>query len=163
MDKFCAFSKKLTSNNFCSSLKANGEDFGVCSAYFGSILYITLVELPARFACSPEVARAQWLQSVRWTPRYAASALVAAAAALIRGKVALSSPWTWGSILLLSVVPFAVVRLLPIQRRLSILDRSVDPVETGTQLKQWGWRHAVRTCCAIAAFVLFLWAALKIS
>jgi hypothetical protein len=77
--------------------------------------------------------------------------------------VALSSPWRWGSILLLSVVPFAVVRLLPIQRRLSILDRSVDPVETGTQLKQWGWRHAVRTCCAIAAFVLFLWAALKIS
>ncbi len=89
------------------------------AVYFGSTVYITLVEQPARLACAPEVALAQWAQSVKSTPRYAASALIAAGAALIHSKVALVSPWTWGSILLLTVLQFTVVALLQIQRQLA--------------------------------------------
>lgn len=51
--------------------------------YFGATAYITLVEHPARLACSPEVALVQCVKS---TPRYAASALIAAAAALVHSK-----------------------------------------------------------------------------
>src|ERR1700748_3683258 len=74
-----------------------------CALYFGSTTYIALVEHPGRLACSTEVAWAQWIKSVKLTPRYAASALVAATAALVQGRAAVLSPWTWGSIFLLVV------------------------------------------------------------
>jgi hypothetical protein len=132
-----------------------------CAVYFGSTLYVTLVEHPARLACSTEVAWAQWLQSVKATPRYAASALAAAATALILGKGALLSPWTWGTILLLAVVPFSVLALLPIQRRLTEPGWSSATAQTRTELEQWGRRHAIRTCLGFAAFVSFLGAIVK--
>ena len=64
------------------------------AVYFGSTIYVALVELPASMACSSAVALAHWTHSVKLTPRYAASALVAAVAALLYGKAALASPWT---------------------------------------------------------------------
>jgi hypothetical protein len=132
-----------------------------CALYFGSTAYITLVEHPSRLALSTEVAWAQWAQSVRSTPKYAASALVAAAAALVHGRAALFSPWTWGSVLLLAVVPFTVASLLPIQRRLTNPDWPIHSDETRRELERWGTHHLVRTCLGSCAFALFLWAALK--
>ena len=129
--------------------------------YFGSAAYITLVEHPARIACSPEIAWAQWAQSVKRTPRYAASAIVAAVTALIYGKAALASPWTWGSILLLAVLPFTAAVLLPIQRQVTESGRAFEPVEARTVLERWGRLHLVRTCLGLCAFMLFLWQALK--
>ena len=130
-----------------------------CAAYFGATSYVTLVEHPARLACATEVAWAQWAQSVRRTPRYAALALVAAAAGLIQGRLAVGSQWTWGSIILLAVVPFTVVAMLPTQRRLTAPTWDPASVETRTMLEQWGRRHAVRGWLGLAALTLFLWAA----
>ena len=131
------------------------------AVYFGSTAYITLVEHPARLACSPEVALAQWAQSVKSTPRYAASALIAATAALVHSKAALSSPWTWGSILLLTVLPFTVVTLFPIQRQLAEPNSLLEPIQAIAKLREWGTRHSVRACLGIGAFALFVWAALN--
>ena len=129
--------------------------------YFGATAYITLVEHPARLACSPEVALTQWAQSVKSTPRYAASALIAAAAALVHSKATLASPWTWGSILLLTVLPFTVVALLPIQRHLAEPNPRLEHIKTIAKLRDWGIRHSVRTCLGFSAFALFVWAALS--
>jgi hypothetical protein len=132
-----------------------------CALYFGSTAYITLVEHPSRLASSTEVAWSQWVQIVKSTPKYAASALVAAAAALIHGRMALRSPWTWGSVLLLAVLPFTVVSLLPIQRRLTNPDWPLQSDETRRELEKWGTCHLVRTCLGFCSLTLFLWAALK--
>ena len=78
--------------------------------YSGAAWYLSLVELPAQLAGSAEAGLAQWARSVRLTPRYAASALVATAA--------LASPWTWGAAAIFCVLPFTVVAILPTQRRL---------------------------------------------
>ena len=129
--------------------------------YFGSTGYITLVEHPSRLALATEVAWSQWVQSVKSTPKYAASALIAAAAALIHGRASLLSPWTWGSVLLLAVLPFTVASLLPIQRRLINPDWPFHSDEVRRELKAWGNRHLVRTCLGFCAFALFIWAALK--
>jgi hypothetical protein len=129
--------------------------------YFGATAYITLVEHPARLACSPEVALAQWAQSVKSTPRYAASALISAAAALVHSKAALVSPWTWGSILLLTVLPFTVVALLPIQRQLAERNSLLEPIRAIAKLRDWGTRHSIRTCLGFSAFALFVWVALR--
>jgi hypothetical protein len=131
------------------------------AVYFGSTAYITLVEHPARLACSPEVALAQWGQSVKSTPRYAASALISAAAALVHSKFAPASPWTWGSILLLTVLPFTVVALLPIQRQLVEPNLLLERIQATAKLREWGTRHSVRTCLGFGAFALFVWAALS--
>ena len=53
--------------------------------YAGAAWYLTFVELPALSSLSARCARAQWVQTVRRTPRYAASALIATAAALGAG------------------------------------------------------------------------------
>jgi hypothetical protein len=129
--------------------------------YFGSTVYVAFVELPASLACSSATALAHWTQTLKLTPRYASSALVAAAAAILYGKASLSSPWTWGSILSLTVVPFTALALLPIQRRLTAPDWDPESIDTRQRLIQWGWRHAVRTLLGSCAFALFLWAALR--
>ena len=132
-----------------------------CSVYFGSTLYVTLVEHPARLACCAEVAWAQWVQSVKRTPRYAASALVAAAAALIHSRASFRSQWTWGSVFLLALLPFTVVWLFPIQRRLTEPGWPFEAIEARAKLEEWGRRHSIRALLGACAFALFLWAALK--
>lgn len=131
------------------------------AVYFGATLYITLVEHPAFLACPTEVALAHWRRSVRMSPRYAASALIAASAALFYSKAVLRSPWTWGSLLLLAVLPFTNLLLLPIQLSLATSDPDSSSIASQKQLKRWGQRHAVRTGLGGGAFVLFLLAALK--
>jgi hypothetical protein len=129
--------------------------------YGGSTAYLALVEHPARLACATEMACAQWTQSVRRTPWYAATALVGAAAGLIQGRAAIGSPWTWGSALLLAVVPYTVVTMLPAQRRLGAPTWNAASVETRTILRQWGRRHATRAVFGVVAFALFLWVSLS--
>ena len=130
------------------------------SLYWGSAAYVTLVEHPARLACATEVALAQWAQSVRRTPRYAAMAIVGAAAALIQGRASLNSPWTWGAVALLAVLPWTVATLLPAQRRLAAPGWDPASAETRAILEQWGRRHAVRSLFGLTALTLFLWASI---
>ena len=128
--------------------------------YSGATAYVALVEPPARLACAREIAWAQWAQSVRRTPRYAATALVGATAGLIQGRAGLGSLWTWGSVLLLIVVPYTVVTMLPAQRRLTMPTWDAASVETRTILEQWGRRHATRALLGVVAFAVFVWASL---
>ena len=93
------------------------------------------------------------------TPRYAASALVAAIAGLIHARFALDSPWTWGSVLLLAIVPFTVVAILPAQKRLSAGTWNPASDETRAMLTQWGRQHVMRSLFGLTALVLFFWAA----
>lgn len=129
--------------------------------YFGSTAYITVVEHSAHQACSMEVALAHWRHSTKLTPRYAAAAIIAACAALVCGKWAPSSPWTWGTILLLSVLPVTVAFILPIQIRLAQINQEASPTDTRKLLRQWDRLHGLRTLLGACAFTLFLWATLN--
>jgi hypothetical protein len=129
------------------------------AAYVGAAGYVALVEQPSRLACADEIAWRQWVQSVKRTPRYAASALIAAGAGLIHGRLALASFWTWGSVLLLAIVPFTLLTMLPAQRRLTAGDWNPASGETRAMLTQWGRQHVVRSLLGLAALFLFFWAA----
>jgi uncharacterized membrane protein len=119
--------------------------------YLGGALYVALVEQPARLECPDEQALAQWLASVRRTPRWAAWALVGTAAGLTRGGLAVTSTWTWGGAALLAIVPFTVAAMLPIQRRLA----ESAPAEARALLERWGRLHWLRVALALAALGLF--------
>jgi hypothetical protein len=125
--------------------------------YAGAAWYLTVVELPALRLGSTRCARAQWVQTIRWTPRYAASALIATVAALGAGHAGPASPWTWGAALIFSVLPVTVLVVLPIQRRLLESD---DEAIWAPNLLTWSRLHGVRMVLGLAAAVTFISAAL---
>src|SRR5262245_49832479 len=108
-----------------------------CAAYSGASAHVAFVEHPARLASSLTTAFEQWRQSVGRTPRTAALALVAAAAALLRSHAAVLSPWTWGAVALLAIVPYTNFAMLPTQRGLAeTSDTSADAAHEA--LRRWG-------------------------
>jgi hypothetical protein len=121
--------------------------------YTGAAWYVAFVELPALTVLPLSAANALWAESVRRTPRYAASALVAAATGFIAGNASLSSAWTWGALTIFCVLPFTAVSVLPIQRRLLTVEGSL---EWSPGIARWGKLHAVRVVLGLIAMTLFL-------
>jgi hypothetical protein len=130
------------------------------SLYAGATYYVALVEQPSRLE-SGSVDLAQWRRSNDRAPRYAASALVGAAAAFI--LAALSTPgWPWagGAVLLLAVLPWTVFTMLPIQRRLADGGTTEGSTETRGLVARWGRLHLGRLALGLGGLVLFLVGAL---
>jgi hypothetical protein len=104
---------------------------------------------------------AQWRRAIDRTPRYAASALVGAAAGFLKARHAAAGwPWTLGGLLLLAVLPWTVVTMLPIQRRLTERGWTAEKPETRVLPERWGRLHVARLALGVGALVLFLWGTL---
>jgi hypothetical protein len=128
--------------------------------YLGATTYISLVEVPARFETKPDFGLKHWQHCLAATPRYAASALVAASAGLVTGKGHITSPWTGGSILLLLVLPLTAFAMVPLQRKLMSLPVLPDAASTTKLIHRWSTLHRVRSLLGCASFLLFLYAVL---
>jgi Anthrone oxygenase len=129
--------------------------------YFGATTYISLVEVPGRSVAGPDFGLKHWQYCMAATPRYAASALVAASAGLFVGKGHIISPWTVGSILLLLVLPLTAFALVPLQRKLASLPERPEDASTQKLIQRWSAFHNVRTLLGCASFLLFLYAVLR--
>ena len=82
--------------------------------------------------------------------------------ALIGSLAALLSFWndrrfTWlvGGLLLLLIIPFTLVVILPINKKLESRELDLRSEEAGYLLRRWGRLHAVRSMLSAAAFMLF--------
>jgi hypothetical protein len=125
----------------------------LASALFaGAALYITLVEHPARLACGPPMALAEFRTSY---PRAArVQAPLAIVACLAGSGVWLAGgAWQWlvaGASIGL-VVPFTVAAIMPTNHRLQ--DPALDPdaPEAHSLLRRWGLLHLVRTALSLGA------------
>ena len=129
-----------------------------CSSLFaGAAVYITLVEHPARMECGREVA------ATEFPPSYRRGAMMQAPLAILGFLFSVAawaqgaSPW-WpvGGALLLAVVPFTLVVIMPVNRRL--LDPMLDKqsAEAAHLLSRWGQLHAVRSVLSVLAFFVLL-------
>jgi hypothetical protein len=120
--------------------------------FAGAALYITLVEHPARMACGPPMALAQFRQSYPRAARLQAALAVlgclAAAGAWTAGRPA---GWLAAGLLLGAVVPLTLVAILPTNRRL--LDPALPPdvPEVRQLLRRWGALHLARTLAGLGA------------
>lgn len=141
-------------------LEASALFFG--AVYFGSTTYITLVEAPGRLAAAPDFAITHWKYCMLATPRYAASALLAAFAGLFIGKGHLSSPWTLGGVLLLLVLPITALTLVPLQRDLASSSKISETEAIRKSVKRWSIFHGLRTFLGCASYLLFLRGALGV-
>ena len=128
----------------------------LCTGLFaGAAVYVTLVEHPARLACGPVVALAEFRPSYRRAAAMQASlaavGLLTAVGAWALGR---SVPVLVAGLLLGAMIPFTLLVVLPTNKRL--LDPALDPrsAETASLLTRWGRLHAVRSVASAIAFVL---------
>ena len=126
----------------------------VCAGLFaGAALYINLAEHPARMDCGTVLAVRQF------APSYRRAAVMQASLAIV-GLVSGVLAW-WrgghvavlaGGLLLGAIVPYTLIVVKPINKRLLALGMGVDSVEAATLLRRWGRLHAVRTVLGLLAF-----------
>ena len=132
----------------------------LCAGFFsGAVLYITLVEHPARMQCRTALVSGQRIWSQLSSSRRKAG--VAGGDGLCRGDWRLGKQFDPGhgssgavSLWGLSLLPWSVV-ILPTNKKL--LDPSLDRSSEAARrlLMRWGRLHAARTVLGAAAFVVF--------
>jgi Domain of unknown function (DUF1772) len=129
-----------------------------CAGIFcGASLYVNIVEHPARMSCGTDFAVREF------APSYKRAAVMQAALALAGSLFGLAAAWrlrdtivALGAVSLGAVIPFTLVVILPINRRLLDLglDRNAPPARA--LLERWNKLHAVRSVLSAVAFALFL-------
>jgi Anthrone oxygenase len=129
-----------------------------CAGLFsGAALYINLVEHPARVSCGPELAIREFAPSYKRATVLQVSLALAGsvtglAAALAHSDLRLAL----ASLLLVFVVPFTLIVILPVNKRLMHPSLDSSSADAMALLARWGKLHAVRTALSLLAFLLFL-------
>jgi Anthrone oxygenase len=129
-----------------------------CSGvFFGAALYITLAQHPASLEAGPSFA------ARFFSPMYRRAAPMQVALAALG---TLAGLWTWwrgagvlwllGSLSLFAVIPFTLVRIMPVNNQLLAPGRDAEAADTEPLLHRWGALHAVRTVLSGLAFVVLL-------
>ena len=129
-----------------------------CALFTGAAVYVNLVEHPARMECGVELAATEFPPSYRrgtiMQAALAAAGLLSSIAAWLAGA---TFWWLIAGLLLGSAIPFTLVVILPINKRL--LDPVLDKRSTETErlLSRWSALHAVRSVLSALALLLFLY------
>lgn len=128
----------------------------VCTGLFaGAALYVSLVEHPARLACSTDVALAEW------RPSYKRAAVLQVILAVV-GVGSAVSAYMYGrgtsvlvaGIVLATVVPWTLIIIMPTNRQLLDPARVSSTPDTDLLLKKWGRLHTIRTVASLLALVI---------
>jgi hypothetical protein len=125
---------------------------GAAALFTGGALYVSLVEHPARLACGPPMAVAQFRTSYPRAARLqgglAAAGCLAGLGAWLGGA---PGGWLGAALLLGAVVPYTLTVVRPTSRRLLDRELAPDGPEARRLLRRWGALHAVRTLLGLAA------------
>ena len=128
--------------------------------FSGASIYINLVEHPARMECGTALAIAQWGPSYKratvMQAGLAAIGLLSTAGAWMLGA---EGSWLIGGILLGLVIPFTLLVILPINRKLVTPDLARESLDIRRLLDRWARLHAVRSVLSFSSFLVFLFAA----
>jgi hypothetical protein len=125
--------------------------------FSGASIYINVVEHPARIQCGTSLALAQFAPSYRratlMQATLAAAGFLAALCAYLLGA---GTRWLIGGMLLGLVIPFTLIVILPVNRRLLSPDLATDSPEARHLLDHWGKLHMVRSILSFISFLVFL-------
>jgi Anthrone oxygenase len=118
--------------------------------FTGGALYVSFVEHPARLACGPPMALAQFRTSyprgTRLQAPLAALACLGGIGAWLGGAPA---GWLAAGVTVGLVIPYTLAGILPTNRRL--LDPGLEPdsPEAHRLLRRWGYLHLLRTVLGV--------------
>lgn len=128
-----------------------------CAIFCGAALYITFVEHPARLSCGTEIALLQWAPSYqRATIMQATLAISGFIFSLVTWLITANNFWLFGGVLLGLVVPYTLISIMPINKRLLCRDLDKKSEKARYLLKKWGYMHIVRSLLSTTALVIFL-------
>ena len=125
--------------------------------FTGASVYISLVEHPARLACSTELATTVFGPSYRRATTMQAG-LAAVSAVTGAGAWALGAGWTWaaGAGLMALIIAYTLIVIRPTNRRLLDPRLARGSRDARDLLERWGRLHAVRSITALMAVGLYL-------
>jgi hypothetical protein len=116
-------------------------------------LYVSLVEHPARLSTGSVAGVAEFRESYRRAAPWQAGAAVIA---FVSGIMASLRTWQWvwglGGVLVGLAIPFTLLVIMPINRRL--LHGAPSESEAATLLVRWGRLHWVRSLLGLLALAL---------
>jgi hypothetical protein len=125
--------------------------------FAGAATYINLVEHPARIECGADLALTEFGASYRKGAVVMGSLLMLG---FLSGTAAwLISVYIWwliGAVLLLTLIPYTLILIFPISKRL--LNSSLESNSSiGLSLLiRWGKLHTVRTLLGLTALLIFI-------
>lgn len=130
----------------------------VSAALFaGGALYAAVVEHPARVACGPPMAVAQFRTSYpRGAGLQGSLATVGSLAAVGAWLGGAPPAWLIAAVALIAVVPYTLLVMRATNRRLRDRRLAPDILETQRLLRRWGLLHLVRVALGLLALGLML-------
>jgi hypothetical protein len=132
----------------------------VAAAFTGAAIYINVAEHPARMSLDIRCALAQW------QPAYKRGAMMQASLAILgfmlgvwSGLMTQDALWYVGAVVLVSVWPYTLVRIMPVNKTLEEQKPEHANDHTRALLTRWNQLHAHRSILGLIATLLMLVAA----
>ena len=128
----------------------------ICTSLFaGAAIYVSVVEHPARLACSTDVALAEWRPSYKRAAIMqvilAGGGVLAAIGAYMAGR---GTSVLVAAIVLATVVPWTLIVIMPTNKELLNPARVATTPDTDVLLRKWGRLHVIRTIASLLAVVI---------
>jgi hypothetical protein len=128
----------------------------ICTSLFaGAALYVSVVEHPARLACSTDIALAEWRPSYKRAAIMqvilAGGGVLAAIGAYMAGR---GTSVLVAAIVLATVVPWTLIVIMPTNKELLNPARVATTPDTDVLLRKWGRLHVIRTVASLLAVVI---------
>ena len=125
--------------------------------FAGATIYISVVEHPSRIHCGIDVAHQSFKSSYRRGAPFMGSMLLIGLVCAIAAWWSTSNAW-WltGAALLLFPIPYTIIFILPLSKRLLDLSPNENNDLATKLLKRWGALHWLRSLIGFIAFVTFL-------
>ncbi len=133
-----------------------------CGTFFGAAVYISIAQHPATMKAGVPVAEKFFPPMYNLAaPMQIASAIGGTLAGLAQWFLGGSGLWVVGAALLVSVIPYTLIVLKPINDQL--LDTKVkrSKAQTENLLNQWAPRHWVRSVASGLSFAVYIWASIS--
>jgi uncharacterized membrane protein len=128
-----------------------------CGIFTGAAIYINLVEHPARMKCGTKLAVTEFGPSYhRAAVMQASLAAFGSIAAMTAWWMGSSSWWLVGGIFLFAVIPFTLIIILSVNKRLLSPDLDKDSDLAHNLLTTWNRLHAVRSILSFIALLTFI-------
>jgi uncharacterized membrane protein len=128
-----------------------------CGIFTGAAVYINFVEHPARMKCGTRLAVTEFGPSYhRAAVMQASLAGIGSITAMVAWWMGSSSWWLAGAIFLFAVIPFTLIIIMPINKKLLSPDLDKDSENARELLTKWNRLHAVRSLLSLVAFLIFI-------
>ena len=128
-----------------------------CGLFTGAAIFIHYVEHPSRMAVGTQYAASVFPGSYRRAAvMQAGLAILCFVSSMLACVAGAGIMWLFTGLLMFSVVPFTLIVMMPVNKKL--LDPKVDKYSASTKslLQTWGKLHGVRSVISFCALLLFL-------